>query len=87
MVARQHKHDEQKIMEQQLLNILFGAALAVAGWFARELWSAVQELKTDLSKLPLVYVARQDYRDDMKEVKEMLGKIFDRLENKQDKDK
>ena len=74
-------------MEQQLLNILFGAALAVAGWFARELWSAVQELKTDLSKLPLVYVARQDYRDDMKEVKEMLGKIFDRLENKQDKDK
>ena len=74
-------------MEQQLLNILFGAALAVAGWFARELWSAVQELKTDLSKLPLVYVARQDYRDDMKEIKEMLSKIFDRLDNKQDKDK
>ena len=87
MVARQHKHDEQKIMEQQLLNILFGAALAVAGWFARELWSAVQELKTDLSKLPLVYVARQDYRDDMKDIKEMLNKIFDRLENKQDKEK
>ena len=74
-------------MDQQLLNILFGAALTVAGWFARELWSAVQELKTDLSKLPLVYVARQDYRDDMKEIKDMLGKIFDRLENKQDKDK
>jgi hypothetical protein len=33
----------------------------------------------------LVYVARQDYRDDMKEIKEMLGKIFDRLENKADK--
>ena len=74
-------------MEQQLINILFGAALAVAGWFARELWSAVQELKSDLSKLPLFYVARQDYRDDMKEVKELLSKIFDRLENKQDKDK
>lgn len=72
-------------MEQQLFNILFGAALAVAGWFARELWSAVQELKSDLAKLPLVYVARQDYRDDMKEVKEMLSKIFDKLENKADK--
>jgi hypothetical protein len=34
--------------------------------------------------MPLVYVARQDYRDDMKEIKEMLGKIFDRLENKAD---
>ena len=74
-------------MEQQLINILFGAALAAAGWFARELWSAVQELKADLSKLPLFYVARQDYRDDMKEVKDMLSKIFDRLDNKQDKDK
>ena len=72
-------------MEQQLLNILFGAALTVAGWFARELWSAVQELKKDLSNLPLVYVARQDYRDDMKEIKDMLGKIFDKLDGKQDK--
>jgi cell fate (sporulation/competence/biofilm development) regulator YmcA (YheA/YmcA/DUF963 family) len=72
-------------MEQQLLNILFGAALAVAGWFARELWSAVQDLKADLAKLPLFYVARQDYRDDMREVKDLLSKIFDRLDNKQDK--
>lgn len=72
-------------MDQQLLNILFGAALTVAGWFARELWSAVQELKTDLSKLPLVYVLQQDYRDDTKEIKEMLNKIFDRLEKKADK--
>lgn len=72
-------------MEQQLINIMFGAALAVAGWFARELWTAVQELKSDLSKLPLFYVARQDYRDDMREVKDLLSKIFDRLDNKQDK--
>jgi cell fate (sporulation/competence/biofilm development) regulator YmcA (YheA/YmcA/DUF963 family) len=72
-------------MDQQLINIMFGAALAVAGWFARELWSAVQELKSDLSKLPLFYVARQDYRDDMREVKDLLSKIFDRLDNKQDK--
>ena len=72
-------------MEQQLINIMFGAVLAVAGWFARELWTAVQELKSDLSKLPLFYVARQDYRDDMREVKDLLSKIFDRLDNKQDK--
>jgi hypothetical protein len=57
----------------------------VAGWFARELWTAVQDLKNDLSKLPLTYVARLDYKDDMREVKEMLSKIFDRLDNKADK--
>ena len=72
-------------MDQQTINIIIGACLTVAGWFARELWAAVQELKNELGKLPLTYVTRADYKDDMREVKEMLGKIFDRLENKADK--
>jgi len=72
-------------MDQQTINIIIGTCLTVAGWFARELWTAVQELKNDLGKLPLTYVTRQDYKDDMRDVKEMLGKIFDRLENKADK--
>ena len=72
-------------MEQQTINLILGACMAVAGWFARELWTAVQDLKTDLSKLPTIYVARLDYKEDMREVKEMLGKIFDKLDNKVDK--
>ncbi len=72
-------------MDQQTINLILGACMAVAGWFARELWTAVQDLKNDLSKLPTVYVVRQDYKDDMREVKEMLSKIFDRLDNKADK--
>jgi hypothetical protein len=72
-------------MDQQTINLILGACMAVAGWFARELWTAVQDLKTDLSKLPTIYVARLDYKDDMREVKEMLSKIFDRLDNKADK--
>ena len=72
-------------MDQQTINLILGACMAVAGWFARELWTAVQELKNDLSKLPTIYVARLDYKDDMREVKEMLSKIFDRLDNKADK--
>jgi hypothetical protein len=73
------------MMDQQTINLILGACMAVAGWFARELWTAVQELKNDLSKLPTIYVVRQDYKDDMREVKEMLSKIFDRLDNKADK--
>jgi len=72
-------------MDQQTINLILGACMGVAGWFARELWTAVQDLKTDLSKLPTIYVARQDYKDDMREVKEMLGKIFDKLDHKVDK--
>lgn len=74
---------------QHLINIALGLGFSVLGWFARELWSAVKELKTDLSKLredlPKTYVARNDYRDDLNEIKNMLGKIFDKLDDKQDK--
>jgi antirestriction protein len=74
---------------QNFIDMALGSGFAVLGWFARELWSAVKELKSDLSvlreHLPKNYVARDDYREDMREVKDMLNKIFDRLENKQDK--
>jgi len=74
---------------QHLINVGLGVASAVFGWLARELWTAVKDLKEDLTKLsvdlPKNYVARDDYRSDLKEIKDMLGKIFDRLDNKADK--
>ena len=74
---------------QQLLNIGLSTVMVVIGWFARELWAAVKELKVDLSKmredLPKVYLAKDDYRSDLKDIRDMLGKIFDKLDAKQDK--
>lgn len=74
---------------QQLINSALSLGCTVLGWFARELWNAVKELKSDLAKLreelPKTYVTRDDYREDMREVKEMLGKIFDKLDSKVDK--
>lgn len=74
---------------QTVFNIVFGLLAGTLGWFARELWSAVKELKSDLAKLreelPKTYVLREDYRSDIREIKDMLGKIFDRLDTKADK--
>lgn len=74
---------------QTLINVILGAVCSVIGWFARELWTAVKELKADLSKLreqlPSTYVVRDDYREDIRDIREMLGKIFDKLDGKQDK--
>ena len=74
---------------QHLVNVLLGLSLAVIGWFARELWAAVKELKTDLAllreTLPRLYVSRDDYREDIKSIKDMLEKIFDKLDKKVDK--
>ena len=74
---------------QSLLNAVFGAILMLSGWILRTIWDAVNNLKKDLQdlerNLPDTYVRRDDYRDDMTEVKDILHKIFDRLDNKADK--
>ena len=74
---------------QHLINALLGGGFTVLGWFARELWSAVKELKADLSllreTLPILYISRDDYRNDIREIKTMLEKIFDKLDKKVDK--
>jgi hypothetical protein len=75
--------------QQDLINLAFGASASVLGWFARELWSAVKELKADLAKLreelPQRYVTRDDFKDDLREIKDMLTRLFDRLDHKADK--
>jgi cell fate (sporulation/competence/biofilm development) regulator YmcA (YheA/YmcA/DUF963 family) len=74
---------------QSFINIVLALVSSVTGWFARELWTAVKDLKTDLAKLreelPKTYIVKDDYRDDMKDIKEMLSKIFDELKQKVDK--
>lgn len=74
---------------QNLLNLVFGTCSAALGWFARELWSAVQILKAELSDLRTEIasdrVHKDDFRHALEKVEVMLAKIFDKLDNKQDK--
>lgn len=74
---------------QGIINILLGSFITLLCWLAMELWNAVKELKTDLGKLredlPRTYVLKEDYRRDIHDIKEMLSKIWDKLDNKADK--
>ena len=74
---------------QTIINAALLVVSSVTGWFAREMWSAVKDLKADLSKLredlPRTYVLREDYKQDIRDIKEMINKIFDKLENKSDR--
>jgi len=74
---------------QTLFNIILGVVMTIIGWFGRSVWEASIELRADLSRLrediPRTYVAREDYRADIREVKEMLTRIFDKLDSKVDK--
>ena len=67
----------------------FGAAMAVMGWFVRQLWDASKELRADLAvlrqELPKEYVLREDYRRDIYEIKQLLRDISEKLDHKVDK--
>jgi hypothetical protein len=74
---------------QTLINALFSCVLVLSGWILRAVWDAVNSLKQDVKdiekNLPNIYVRKDDYRDDIKEIKEMLRVIFDKLDSKVDK--
>lgn len=70
---------------QTVINICLGAILAALGWFAREIWDALKELRRDIHRiekdLPEVYARRDEFRDAMKEVRLEMNNRFDKLEN------
>jgi len=76
-------------MEMQVLDWVYNAILLVGGYLLRTLWEAVQELKSDLARLreelPKDYVARDDYREDIREIKALLNKMYEKLDGKADK--
>ena len=70
---------------QTLLNLAFGVAGAFGGWILNSLSRSIIRIEDRIAEMPLQYVTRDDYRNDINEIKGMLGKIFDKLDNKVDK--
>ena len=69
--------------------VLFNGAVVLAsffgGWTLNSITRSLERLDADVRAMPTTYVARNDYREDNREIKEMLSKIFDKLEAKADK--
>lgn len=73
-------------MEPQfLINILFAAAGAAFGWILNSISRSIIRIEDRMAEMPMMYVNRDDYRADIQEIKGMLGKIFDRLDQKADR--
>lgn len=81
---------------QIIINIGAGGLLTVGGWFARQLWDSVKELKTDLASIRLHmsehYVKKSEvdnFRSDMDRrfdrIESLFDKMFERLDQKVDK--
>jgi len=70
---------------QVIFNIIVGLAAFFGGWTLNSITKTLEKLDSDVRKMPLVYVTKDDYRRDIDEIKDILGKIFDRLEQKVNK--
>ena len=70
---------------QILFNIIVGIAGVFGGWILNNISRSIERLDKDVRALPLTYVTRADYRADIEEIKAMLNRINDKLDEKADK--
>jgi hypothetical protein len=70
---------------QMLINLALGSLLALVGWLARQLWEAVERLKSDIHELevelPSRYVRREEFSEGIKEIKDLCRQIFDKVDS------
>lgn len=75
--------------QETIFKIVVGIVLSGMGWFGRQIWDAVNELRNDIRAmevdLPKNYVIKTDFTETMKEIKAGLDKIYDKLDGKADK--
>lgn len=73
----------------ELYNLLIGLVLAMGAFICKNALSSLNKVRDDLHRLekqvPEVYVRRDDYKDDIAEIKSMLHHIFQKLDGKADK--
>jgi cell division protein FtsL len=74
---------------QQLFNLVVAIAGFLAVFIFYQVMQRLQKSEDKIAELernlPHDYVQKDDYRNDVRELKEMLRQLFDKLDNKADK--
>ena len=70
---------------QQLFNLVVSVAGFLAIYVINNLTRTIQRLEDKVNELPHTYVAKDDYRADIAEIKSMVKQNFDKLDCKADK--
>jgi cell fate (sporulation/competence/biofilm development) regulator YmcA (YheA/YmcA/DUF963 family) len=67
---------------QQIFNIVVSIAGFLAVYVFNNTTRQIQKLEDKINELPKEYVAKDDYRNDIAEVKDILKQIFNKLDDK-----
>lgn len=75
---------------EHAIDVLLSIIMGCLAWFAGLIWGKVDGLQKELAEhkalIPSNYVSKEDYRADMKYVKDALDKILVALGSKADRD-
>lgn len=74
---------------QTLWGVLLSCAVGLIGWFARELWYGQAALRKELAdhkqKTAEEYVTKIDFKDALTDLRSIMQRIYDKLDDKADK--
>lgn len=70
---------------QDAFNIAVGLAAAFGGWTLRSITNSLENLQRDHKEMMSQFVRRDDYRDALERIEQILNRIWDRLDEKADK--
>ena len=70
---------------QILINIAAGGSLTIGGWFARQLWDSVKELRKEMSDMRLHVSDNYVKKSEVEGFRQEMDKRFDRIEMLLDK--
>lgn len=68
-----------------LFNLVVGVAAFFGGWTLNRITRMLDRIDEDIRNLPHDYVSKDSYKTDIHDIKDMLSKIFDKLDRKVDK--
>lgn len=73
----------------ELFQIIVGVLFGLVGWLGNEMWNLIEKLQENMSRmqsdLPKDYVQKDDYKQDICRVHELLDRIYEKLDHKEDK--
>jgi hypothetical protein len=70
---------------QTLFDLAVGVAAFFGGYSINRLTNSLDRLDDDVREMPMMYVTKEDYRRDIDEIKRICQQIFDKLDDKADK--
>ena len=74
---------------QSIVNLAIGSSIAVGGWFAREIYGSMKELREMVHKLevdlPSNYIKKDDFKDGMNRIEDLFAEVFKKIDDLRDR--